>query len=223
MERRGALTDAHKWGDWAILAPMGSATLASSQNLRRTVLIVALANLGYFFVEFAVARHIGSVSLFADSIDFLEDTAVNLLVFFALAWSAQRRARVGMVLAAVLLVPAVAVLWTAWHKFNMPTAPEPEVLSLTGGGALAVNLSCALLLARHRNEAGSLAKAAFFSARNDAFANLAIIAAGLITLRWVSGWPDLVVGLGIAAMNADAAKEVWETARAETRRVMHRA
>jgi Co/Zn/Cd efflux system component len=42
--------------------------------LRRAVSVVALANLAYFFVEFAVARRIDSVSLFADSVDFLEDT-----------------------------------------------------------------------------------------------------------------------------------------------------
>jgi Co/Zn/Cd efflux system component len=195
----------------------------SHPALRRTVLIVALANLAYFFVEFSVARQIGSVALFADSIDFLEDTAVNTLVFFALSWSARRRARVGMMLALVLLVPAVAALWTAWRKFAEPAVPDAHWLSLTGSGALLVNMSCALLLARHRHEAGSLAKAAFFSARNDAIANIAIIAAGLITLRWVSAWPDLVVGLGIAAMNADAAKEVWEAARDENRRAAQRA
>ena len=44
--------------------------------LRRTVALVVLLNLAYFGVEFTVARLIGSVSLFADSIDFLEDTAV---------------------------------------------------------------------------------------------------------------------------------------------------
>ncbi len=49
----------------------------ATDGLRRAVLVVALANLAYFFVEFAVARRIGSVSLFADSVDFLEDTAVN--------------------------------------------------------------------------------------------------------------------------------------------------
>lgn len=35
------------------------------------MLLVAALNLGYFGVEFAVALAIGSVSLFADSIDFL--------------------------------------------------------------------------------------------------------------------------------------------------------
>src|SRR5262245_18888151 len=136
-------------------------------NLRHAVRIVGLANLCYFFVEFAVARHIGSVSLFADSVDFLEDAAVNALIFFALSWSARRRAHIGMLLAALLLVPAVATLWTAWQKFNAPLPPQPWLLSATGLGALAVNVGCALLLARFRERRDSLSRAAFLSARND--------------------------------------------------------
>lgn len=185
--------------------------------LRRVVVGVALANAAYFFVEFFVARRIGSVSLFADSIDFLEDAAVNFLIFAALGWTARNRARAGMVLAAILLVPALALLWTAWQKFNAPTPPEPWLLSGTGFGALAVNLACAVVLARFRHHSGSLTRAAFLSARNDAFANIAIILAGLVTLFWRSGWPDLLVGLGIAIVNADAAKEVWLAARDEHR------
>ncbi|WP_107707462.1 MULTISPECIES: cation transporter [unclassified Paraburkholderia] len=185
--------------------------------LRRVVAGVALANAAYFFVEFFVARKIGSVSLFADSIDFLEDAAVNFLIFAALGWSVRNRARAGMVLAAILLVPALALLWTAWQKFNAPTPPEPWLLSGTGLGALAVNLACAVVLARFRHHSGSLTRAAFLSARNDAFANIAIILAGLVTLLWRSGWPDLLVGLGIAIINADAAKEVWLAARDEHR------
>ncbi|MFM2462801.1 cation diffusion facilitator family transporter [Paraburkholderia sp. RL17-368-BIF-A] len=185
--------------------------------LRRVVAGVALANAAYFFVEFFVARKIGSVSLFADSIDFLEDAVVNFLIFAALGWSVRNRARAGMVLAAILLVPALALLWTAWQKFNAPTPPEPWLLSGTGLGALAVNLACAVVLARFRHHSGSLTRAAFLSARNDAFANIAIILAGLVTLLWRSGWPDLLVGLGIAIVNADAAKEVWLAARDEHR------
>ena len=59
--------------------------------LRSTVALVALLNLGYFGVEFAVALAIGSVSLFADSIDFLEDATVNGLILVALGWNARRR------------------------------------------------------------------------------------------------------------------------------------
>lgn len=195
-------------------------TEARNGPLRRAAKIVALANLGYFGVEFAVAVAIGSVSLFADSVDFLEDTSVNLLIVLALGWSLRARARLGMALAAILMVPGLATIWTVWQKFMTPVAPEPLALSLAGLGALAVNLGCALLLARVRHHGGSLGKAAFLSARNDAVANVAIIAAGLvIAFLWRSAWPDLIVGLAIAAMNADAAREVWEAAREEHKAV----
>lgn len=186
-------------------------------GLRRTVAVVAVLNLAYFFVEFAVARRIGSVSLLADSIDFLEDASVNLLILLALGWSLRARSRMGLLLAAVLLLPGLATLWMAWQKFQVPLAPAALPLSLAGTGALAVNLLCAFLLARYRSGAGSLTKAAFLSARNDAVANVAIIAAAGATVLTQSGWPDLVVGLAIAAMNADAALEVWQEARRESR------
>jgi Co/Zn/Cd efflux system component len=117
---------------------------APTGKLRRVVLLVAIVNLAYFGVEFAVALSIGSVSLFADSIDFLEDTALNFLILVALGWRAPHRARVGMVLSGILLVPALATLWTALRKFAVPMVPAPVPLSLAGAGAFAVNLSCAL-------------------------------------------------------------------------------
>ncbi|TPG47987.1 cation transporter [Sphingomonas glacialis] len=189
-----------------------------SPGLCRAVRTVALLNLGYFGIEFAVALTIGSVSLFADSVDFLEDTSVNLLILVGLRWAARSRAKLGMALAGILLVPGIATLWMAWSKFTVSTAPNPVPLTLTGLGALAVNLTCAFMLSRFRHHSGSLTRAAFLSARNDAFANVAIIAAGLVTATvWRSAWPDLIVGLAIALMNMDAAKEVWEAAREEHR------
>jgi Co/Zn/Cd efflux system component len=113
------------------------------EALRRVVRLVALLNLAYFGVEFAVALAIGSVSLFADSVDFLEDASLNLLILMALGWSARARARLGMLLAGIILVP------------------------------------------------------------------------GIMTAYTLSVWPDLVVGLGIALMNADAAREVFDAARRE--------
>ena len=71
---------------------MNSSLENSNLALRRAVIIVALANLAYFFVEFVMAKRIGSVSLFADSIDFLEDASVNFLIAIAIGWSARNRA-----------------------------------------------------------------------------------------------------------------------------------
>jgi Co/Zn/Cd efflux system component len=185
--------------------------------LRRTVTLVALLNVAYFGIEFAVALTIGSVSLFADSIDFLEDATVNGLILVALGWNARWRSIVGMGLAAVLFVPAIATAWTAWQKFNLPVPPAPLPLSLAGLGALTINLFCAFRLARFQTHAGSLTRAAFLSSRNDALANIAIIAAGLVTAATASAWPDLIVGLGIFALNLDASRQVYGAARDERR------
>jgi len=195
-----------------------SSVADQDSQLRRTVILVAALNLAYFGIEFAVGLAIGSVSLFADSVDFLEDASVNLLIALALGWGTRSRARLGMLLALVLLAPAMAGLWTAWQKLTTLAPPAALPLTLTGLGALAVNLSCALMLARFRDHRGSLTRAAFLSARNDAFANVAIIAAGAVTAYlWRSAWPDLIVGAGIAVMNADAAREVWQAAHEEHR------
>jgi Co/Zn/Cd efflux system component len=188
----------------------------SSGAVRRIVVGVALLNLGYFAVEFTIARHIGSVSLFADSIDFLEDTALSALLVLGLSLPPRQRARLGVLLAGVLLIPGMATVWTAWRKFMLPVAPAALPLSLTALGALAVNLSCALLLARVSQVGGSLARAAFLSARNDVWANLAIVAAAGVTLAWRSAWPDLLVGLGILLLSLSAAGDVYRRARSES-------
>jgi Co/Zn/Cd efflux system component len=182
---------------------------------RRVVLIVALLNLGYFGIEFAVALAIGSVSLFADSVDFLEDASINVLIFVAAGWSVLQRSRVGSVLAVLILIPAVATIWTAVVKIANPSTPEPLPLSLAALGALAVNLTCAILLVRHRHTQGSMAKAAWLSARNDVLANVAIILAAVVSIWVVTGWIDIVLGLAIAVLNADAARSIWKAARAE--------
>lgn len=185
------------------------------RSFAQAVRLVALLNLAYFGIEFAVALNVGSVSLFADSVDFLEDASVNFLILLALAWSVRARARLGMALALILLIPGLATLWTAAHKLMLPIPPSPLALTVTGLGALVVNLSCAFMLARFKLHSGSLSRAAFLSARNDALANVAIMAAGGVTVLYPSGWPDLVVGIGIALMNLDAARAVFTAARAE--------
>ncbi|UAL31408.1 cation transporter [Nocardioides rotundus] len=186
-----------------------------AQTLRRVVLVVAGLNLSYFFVEMSVALAIGSVALFADSVDFLEDTAINLLIFVALGWPLARRSLMGKLMALVILVPACAAAWQAVQRFSDPVAPAVLPLVLASLGAIVVNGASAWLLARLRHAGGSLSRAAFLSARNDVLVNVAIIAMGLVTAATGSGWPDLVLGVVIIAIAFHAAWEVWEVSEEE--------
>lgn len=188
-------------------------------RLRRTVLIVALLNLGYFGIEFAVALAIGSVSLFADSVDFLEDASINLLIFAALGWSLAMRSCVGMLMATIILIPSLATLWTAWEKFNLPVPPDPVPLSLAGAGAFAVDLTCALIYPIPRASRQPHPRGLPLGPQRRS-GKYRLVATGLATaFVWRSAWPDVIIRLGIAAMNADAAREVRAAAREEHRAV----
>lgn len=193
----------------------GAGALIDPRVLRRTVLLVAGLNLAYFFVEASVALSIGSVSLVADSVDFLEDTAINLLIALALGWPLARRAVAGHIMAVVILVPALAAAWQAFAKAFDPSAPNVTALLVTAGGAAAVNAVCAFLLARVRHHGGSLSGAAYLSARNDVAVNLAIIVMALVTAWIGSGWPDIALGVVIVLVNTRAAWEVWQLAGEE--------
>lgn len=183
--------------------------------LPRVLRRVVLLNVAMLIAEVAIALASGSVSLLADSVDFGEDASINLLVLVALSWSAAAKARLGAVLAGVLLMPTVATAVMAFLRFDAPTPPSPLVMALTTTAAFAVNATCATLLAKHRSSGGSLTRAAFLSARNDMLANVAILVAAGLTAATGANWPDLATGCAIGLLNAGAAWEVWEVARRE--------
>ena len=184
-----------------------------NQTLRRTVALVAVLNLIYFTIEFSFAQIYGSLALLSDSLDFLEDASVNLLIFMAFSWSLIARKRLSYLLAFILFVPGVVFVVEAISRFNEPQVPNGAGMSVIGVGALLVNFYCAAILAKHKKEEGGLAKAAYLSARNDAMANVLIIVGGLVTMVWTSQLPDLLIGIAIFAMNFDAARQVLKSQR----------
>jgi Co/Zn/Cd efflux system component len=185
------------------------------RRFRRIVLTVAILNLSYFFVEFAVALAAGSVSLLADSVDFLEDTAINLLVFLALGWPLARRAAMGKAMALLIVGPAAFAGWEAIQRFHEPLPPDVVPVVLVSLGAIAVNGTSAGLLAGVHHRGGSLSRAAFLSARNDVLINAAVIVMAAVTLWTASGWPDLILGSFIILVALHAAYEVWEVSEEE--------
>lgn len=186
-----------------------------SNSARRIVGLVALLNGAAAVVEATIAAFIGSVSLFADSADFLEDFLINGLVFCALSWSATSRRKASFGLAALILIPAIAAFGTALYKVFSASVPEPTALTATSVAALAVNLLCAMLLLRLRSGDTALTRGAWLAARNDAVANVLMILAGISTFFWYSMWPDVITGVLMGIINCFAAKEVYEQARAE--------
>jgi Co/Zn/Cd efflux system component len=185
----------------------------TNRQLKSAVLWVAILNGLYFFVEFGAGLATHSVSLIADSIDFLEDASLNVLILVGFALAGAARARLGSVLAIIIGVPSLAALIAAVDKVLNPIVPSVQGMSLAAFGALIVNSVAALIVMRVRNHEHSLVTAAWLSARNDVLANVAILAAAGATALVASTWWDVAIGLVIGYLNADAAVKVWRQSR----------
>lgn len=186
-----------------------------SEPLKSIVARVAILNLSYFAIEFYFAQRFNSVALFSDSLDFLEDASVNILIFLSFSLAVIWRARLSYIFAFLLLLPGCSFLYNALQQISNPNTPNGDGMSIVGLGALCVNVYCAIILNKFKEIKGGLAKVAYFSARNDAIANVLIIIAGIVTLFWLSAIPDLIVGSMIFLMNADSARAILKAANRE--------
>jgi Co/Zn/Cd efflux system component len=180
-----------------------------------TLALVAALNLAYGAFEALAGWHTGSVALLADATDFFEDGALNLLILVGIGLGVAWRARIGAIIAVIMLLPALGAALAVWAQLTRGVVPDPWTMGLVSAGALAVNLLCATLLARHRGAGGSLPRAAWLSARNDALGNAAVIGAAALVFATGTHWPDLVVGGALVLLHGGAAWEVWTEARRE--------
>jgi Co/Zn/Cd efflux system component len=156
-------------------------------------------NLVLFFVEVAGALQSGSVSLLADAVDFLGDAlnfGASLLVLgMASIWRSRLALAKGLVMGAWGLLVLGRTTWVAFHG----TIPVHETMTAISLLALATNLFVAFLLYRHR-EGDANRLAVWLCARNDAFANLAVLVAAQGVAFTGRGWPDLVAALLLAGL-----------------------
>ena len=185
---------------------------------RRALLLALLLNAALAGIEILAALWSRSVALMADAVDFVED---SVLYGLALAIGASKPAvkrRFGLVVAALMALPGMAALWQVWRQLASGLAPQGGTIWAVSTLALAANLAtAAIILAARRGPApASLGlRAAWLSSRNDALANVAMIGAGVAVALTGSGWPDIVVGLGVAALHLSGGWAILRGALAE--------
>jgi Co/Zn/Cd efflux system component len=169
------------------------------ERQRGTLQAVLAINVGLFVVMVAAALYSSSSALLADSLDNLGDALTYGLSLFAVARGTGTKARVALFKGVLILLAAGGVAAQIGYKLVEPTTPIFEVMGIFGVVALAGNSACLYLLWRHRHEDVNMSSV-WECSRNDIAANLSIfIAAGGVWLT-NSGWPDIVVALGLLAL-----------------------
>lgn len=181
---------------------------------RRVLWVALLLNAAMFFVEFGAGLRSGSVSLLADAIDFFGDAAnygVSLAVLgLALSW----RSRAALLKSVCMMGFGLFVLGRALWSASQGTTPDATVMTAIGLLGLVVNVGVAAMLYRFRNGDANM-RSVWLCSRNDAFGNLAVVAAAVGVFGTQTGWPDLAVAVGMAALALSSGWSVFRQARVE--------
>ena len=189
---------------------------APSPRYRRVVWTALGVNAVMFLVEVAGGLQAGSVSLLADSLDFLGDAANYGLSLAVLSLGLAWRARAAVVKGLSMGLFGVFVLARSGWTAVTGAAPDPLTMGTVALLALAANLAVAFLLYAYRDGDADM-RSVWLCSRNDALGNLAVMAAALGVFGTGSAWPDLLVAAIMALLALSAAIEVLRQARGELR------
>jgi cation diffusion facilitator family transporter len=181
---------------------------------RRALWIVVLLNLGFGLIEIIGGFLADSQALKADALDFIGDGTISLFGLVALGWTARARSRIALTQGLFLGALGLGVIGFAIWRATNAVAPEAELMGGLGLIALLVNVSAALVLSRFR-EGDANVRAIWLFSRNDALANIAVIAAAGIVAWTGKAWPDLIVAGVIALLFLHSAWEITRGALSE--------
>lgn len=191
--------------------------LAQLRGKQTRVLYILLAINGIMFpVEFVAGWLVGSTALLGDSLDMLGDASVYALTLFVLHRGVRMRAGAALAKGAFMLLFGLVVIGDAVYKLYVGEVPAAGWMGAIGLVALIANGVCFFLLYAHRSDDLNM-RSTWLCSRNDLMANSSVIvAAGLVGLTG-SLWPDVLVGLAIAALFLHSAVQVTREALVEWR------
>jgi len=179
---------------------------------RRVLQIVLWINVVMFVIEFVAGLLADSTALLADSVDMLGDAIVYGFSLYVVGRGSVWQARAALLKGAVMAAFGLGVLVEAALKIVRGNVPAAEVMGGIGLLALAANLACLLLLRRRRADDINM-RSAWLCSRNDVMANAGVLLAAAAVFATRSAWPDIAIGLLIAAMFATSALGVIRDAR----------
>ena len=188
----------------------------NSPSYRRILWIALLLNFAMFGIEMVAGAASGSVSLLADSIDFLGDGFNYALSLLVLGMVVTWRARAAVFKSLCMLAFGLAVLAKALWAWQYGAAPDALTMGAVGTLALLVNLGVAAMLYAYR-EGDANMRSVWLCTRNDAIGNMAVLCAAAGVLGVGSAWPDLLVAFVMAWLSITSGWTVLKLARQEMR------
>ncbi len=183
----------------------------------KTLWIVLAINGGMFGLEITIGLLAGSTALLADSLDMLGDALVYGFSLYVVGRSSRWRAGAALMKGVIMAGFGLMVLSQVGYHLISPDVPNFRLMGIGGALALAANVTCLVLLTRHRDDDINM-RSTWLCSRNDIIANVGVLVAAATVFATGSMWPDLAVGLLITVVFMRTAVYVVRQAVPELRR-----
>ena len=181
---------------------------------RRVLWWVLAINAGSFALMLAGALHSGAASLLSGSLDNLGDALTYALSLAVVGASMAAKARVALLKAGLILLAALAVAAEIGWKLAHPQVSLFQSMGVVAAANFLANLVCLRLLWPYRDGDINLASA-WACSRNDVYEGVAVLAASGAVWALGSGWPDLLIAVGLLVVFLRSASQVARRAWAE--------
>lgn len=177
----------------------GPEIAAGRERYGRVLWGVFAINAVMFFVEFGGGLLAHSTALLADSLDMFGDATVYGVSLYALHKSDRWQTRAALLKGLVMTGFGVVVTVEVMVKMLAGVVPAAAVMSVFGLLALLANTGCAVLLLRFRGGELNM-RSTWLCSRNDVIANTGVLVAAAGVAVTQSAWPDILIGILIAAV-----------------------
>ena len=187
-----------------------------SRQQSRVLKTLLAINAAMFVVEMSTGILAESTGLIADSLDMLADAVVYGIGLYAVGRAASAKIGAALVSGYFQMALALIVVLDVSRRAVFGSEPEPAYMVLIGLVALAANVVCLNLIAKHR-DGGVHMRASWIFSKNDVIANVGVVVSGAVVFATGTRWPDLIVGFGIAYIVFRGALAIIADARNEQR------
>ena len=164
---------------------------------RRVLIAMLLINGIMFVVELGVGWWAQSTALIADALDMLADAMVYGVGLYAVGKSLLIKAHAARISGSLQVLLGLLVLVDIVRRIIVGSEPVSTLMMGMGLIALIANVTCLILIAKHR-EGEVHMRASWIFSKNDVIANLGVILAGGLVAWTGSRLPDLLIGLLVA-------------------------
>jgi len=190
----------------------GHIDVAALHTRQRHILIIVLViNTATFLMMVFAAIISGSSSLLSGALDNFGDAMTYALSLMVVGASGAAKARVALFKGFLIFCAALAVAFQIGWRILHPETPIVEVMGIAALLNLGTNLLCLWLLTPYRDGDVNMTSA-WECSRNDVSEGLALIAATFAVWMFGSGWPDLVIAIGLLILFLRSAVRVTRRA-----------